>query len=416
MKKILSMAALALTSVVMFTACEDDRDSNPTLTQPTTFVLNKPAVGEGVVDLAQSSVISLSWSQPEGYTDKDAPVVATYSIQLSTKGSFETAYDADAEDNSAADYIALDETTTSCTHNLPAADVATALQKLNRWAEMEVPAVSELFVRVKSVVLDASSNEYFPIYSNPVSLKVAPYYVELKNATPIMWYLVGNMFGAKWGSVIGESALPMFLVPGYEYDKKTGEGTIQYLNYFITDDYKDNGESDLAGWKIQPSDFNWDYGMTGNSGKKGEIIYRNKGADGGHILAPENGYYLVTMDTKTLTAKMEKQDIAPAVLTSMGISGAFNGWDETPMLPYNKEGVENHAWYYVLTVTEDLCTDGVCGFKFRPNGEWEGFGSVKNAVNYCGMAGSGEDLGLPVGKYCISYNDISHEFSIIVLQ
>ena len=56
MKKILSMAALALTSVVMFTACEDDRDSNPTLTQPTTFVLNKPAVGEGVVDLAQSSV------------------------------------------------------------------------------------------------------------------------------------------------------------------------------------------------------------------------------------------------------------------------------------------------------------------------------------------------------------------------
>ena len=415
MKKILSMAALALTSVVMFTACEDDRDSNPTLTQPTTFVLNKPAVGEGVVDLAQSSVISLSWSQPEGYTDKDAPVVATYSIQLSTKGSFGTAYDADAEDNSAADYIALDETTTSCTHNLPAADVATALQKLNRWAETEVPAVSELFVRVKSVVLDASSNEYFPIYSNPVSLKVAPYYVELKNATPIMWYLVGNMFGAKWGSVIGESALPMFLVPGYEYDKKAGEGTIQYLNYFITDDYKDNGESDLAGWKIQPSDFNWDYGMTGNSGKKGEIIYRNKGADGGHILAPENGYYLVTMDTKTLTAKMEKQDITPKVLDKMGISGAFNGWEFEAMLPYNSEGVENHAWYYVLEVTPDVCTDGVCGFKFRPNEEWKGYGSVKNAVNYVGVAGDGEDLGLPVGKYCISYNDINGEFSIVAL-
>ena len=85
MKKILSMAALALTSVVMFTACEDDRDSNPSLTQPTSFVLNKPAVGEGVVDLAQSSAISLSWSQPEGYTDMEAPLVATYSIQLSTK-------------------------------------------------------------------------------------------------------------------------------------------------------------------------------------------------------------------------------------------------------------------------------------------------------------------------------------------
>lgn len=415
MKKILSMAALALTAVVMFTACEDDRDSNPTLTQPTSFVLNKPAVGEGVVDLAQSKGIALSWSQPEGYTDMEAPVVATYSIQLSTKGSFETAYDAESDDNSAADFIALDETTTSCTFSLSASDVATMLQKLNRWPESEVPAVSELFVRVKSVILDASSNEYFPIFSNPVSLKVAPYYVELKNATPVMWYLVGNMFGGKWGSVIGESALPMFLVPGYEYDKKTGEGTIQYLNYFLTDDYKDNNESDLAGWKIQPADFNWDYGMTGNSGKKGEIIYRDKGGDGGHILAPENGYYLVTMDTKTLKAKMEKQDITPKVLDKMGISGAFNGWEFEDMLPYNKEGVENHVWYYVLDVTPDVCTDGVCGFKFRPNEEWKGYGSVKNAVNYVGVSGDGEDLGLPVGKYCISYNDINGEFSIVAL-
>ena len=121
------------------------------------------------------------------------------------------------------------------------------------------------------------------------------------------------------------------------------------------------------------------------------------------------------MDTKTLTAKMEKQDITPKVLDKMGISGAFNGWEFEDMLPYNSEGVENHAWYYVLEVTPDVCTDGVCGFKFRPNEEWKGYGSVKNAVNYVGVAGDGEDLGLPVGKYCISYNDINGEFSIVAL-
>lgn len=419
MKKILSMAAIALTSAVMFTACEDDRDSNPTLTQPTSFVLNKPAVGEGVVDLALSKTIGLTWSQPTGYTDLEAPVVATYSIQISKDGKFETAYDAEADDNSGADYIVLDETTTSCTYALSASDVATALQKINLWEEDAVPAIADLYLRVKSVVRDASANEYFPIVSNPVSMKVAPYYVELKDATPIMWYLVGNMFGGNWGSSVGVDAFPMFLTPGYEYDKKTGTGIVQYLNYFLTDTYKDNGESDLAGWKIQPADFNWDKGMTGNGGKKGEIIYRNGGDDGGHILAPENGYYLVTMDTKTMTAKMEKQDITPTVLSSMGISGAFNGWTDEPMLPYNTEGVENHAWYYVLEVTPGNCseeTPGFCDFKFRPNGEWKGYGSVKNAVNYVGVAGDGENLALPIGKYCISYNDITSEFSIVAIQ
>ena len=118
---------------------------------------------------------------------------------------------------------------------------------------------------------------------------------------------------------------------------------------------------------------------------------------------------------KHVFAKMEKQDITPKVLDKMGISGAFNGWEFEDMLPYNKEGVENHAWYYVLEVTPDVCTDGVCGFKFRPNEEWKGYGSVKNAVNYVGVAGDGEDLGLPVGKYCISYNDINGEFSIVAL-
>lgn len=411
------MVAIAFMSFAVFTACEDDRDSNPTLTQPKALVLNNPSVGAGVVDLEKSASVALTWSQPADYTDFGAPLVVTYSIQLSATGNFTTAYDVALDDNTGADYVTIGETTSFCKYDLLTADVAKALQQLQQWNEDMNFQPVDLTVRVKGAVVDAASTEYCVVYSNPVSIKVLPYYVELKDATPIMWYLVGNMFGGKWGSSIGEDALPMFLAPGKEYDKKTGAGEIQYLNYFITDDYKDNGESDLAGWKIQPANFDWSYGMTGDNKQKGVIKYRNgDSADGGHILAPENGYYLVTFNTGDFTAKMEKQDITPAVLTSMGISGAFNGWDVTPMLPYNKEGVENHAWYYVLTVTEENCTDGVCGFKFRPNGEWEGFGSVKNAVNYCGVAGSGEDLGLPVGKYCISYNDISHEFSIVVLQ
>lgn len=419
MKKIFTMAAFAFLTFAVFTACEDDRDSNPTLTQPKALVLNNPAVGDAVVDLEKSNSVALTWSQPVCYTDLGAPIVVSYSVQVSASGNFTTAYDPALEDNTGADYITLDESTTFCKYDLLTADVATALQKLQGWSEDYAFQPTDISLRLKAAVVDDAAKEYNVVYSNPVSLKVLPYYVELKDAAPIMWYLVGNMFGGKWGSDIGETALPMFLAPGKEYDKKTGAGEIQYLNYFITGEYDapDKGESSTAGWKIQPASFDWNYGMTGDGCKYDVIKYRNgESADGGHIVASENGFYLVTLNTGDFTAKMEKQDITPAVLTSMGISGAFNGWTETPMLPYNKEGVENHAWYYVLTVTDDLCTDGVCGFKFRPNGEWEGFGSVPNAVNYCGVAGSGENLGLPVGKYCISYNDISHEFSIVVLQ
>ena len=78
-----------------------------------------------------------------------------------------------------------------------------------------------------------------------------------------MWYLVGNMFGAKWANDknIGEDALPMFLKPNFSYDKKTGAGEIEYTNYFLTGDYNDKAECDGAGFKILPADFNWDYSM-----------------------------------------------------------------------------------------------------------------------------------------------------------
>lgn len=427
MKKIFSYAAMLLAGLCIFTSCEDDRDSNPTLTQPTTFVLNNPSVGEGAVDLAKSQSINLTWSQPTEYTTKNAPVVATYTIQLSTSGNFTTEYDADKDDNTGADYIALDEVTTSCNYNVPTADIDKALMKLNQWEENAVPASQKLSIRIKSAVLNATSKEYYPILSNVVTVNTVPYYIELKDAPVIMWYLVGNMFGGKWGSDIGETALPMFVIPGYDYDKKTGTGEIEYLNWFGTGDYNpDNGENGDWGWKIQRSDFNWDYGFGGNAAdaiEYGKIVYRNGGGDGGHIMPATAGLYTVTVNTKNLTAKMEKYEGTPAVYDVICISGDLNGWGDTEMLPYNKAGVENHAWYYVLEVTPQMIADAgrtdAAQFKFKIKGSWDtnwGFGSTDGAINYNGIGEAGKsNLGLPVGKYCISFNDITGAFSIVTL-
>lgn len=419
MKKIFSYATMLVAGVLAFTSCADDRDSNPTLTQPTTFVLNNPAVGTGAVDLAQSESVQLTWSQPTEYTTGNAAVIATYTIELSADGTFTKKFDDAAEDNTGADYIALDETTTLCTYDIPALTLATALQKLKSYPEDAVPATQGVTYRVRSAVKNAAAQEFFPIYSNTVTMTTVPYYVELKDAPVVMWYLVGNMFdaeGKKWGSEIGVSALPMFMQAGYQYDKKTGFGEIEYTNYFITGDYDNPGgnESSTAGFKIQPDDFNWDLGMTGDNGKKGTIIFRNKGGDGGHIVAPENGYWTITMDTEKKTATMTKYEGTVTQYTTVGISGSFNEWGETPMLPYNKAGVENHAWYFVLDATEATASErGNCEFKFRTDGSWLGFGPQDGAINATGIAGSGANIGVAVGfKYIISFNDITGAFSI----
>ena len=83
---------LLLVGAFALTACEDDNDSNPILTQPTSFVLNEPAI-TGNVDLQKSQSVSLTWSQPRPYNNFDAPVVPTYKVEISPTESFNKAYD-----------------------------------------------------------------------------------------------------------------------------------------------------------------------------------------------------------------------------------------------------------------------------------------------------------------------------------
>ena len=69
MKKYIIASLLAGVAFVGFTSCEDDRDSNPTLKVPDSFVLNTPALAGNVYDLANSNGIELTCVQPDfGYT------------------------------------------------------------------------------------------------------------------------------------------------------------------------------------------------------------------------------------------------------------------------------------------------------------------------------------------------------------
>lgn len=418
MKNKYMMGALLFGIISLFASCSDDNDSNPTLIQPTEFTLNIPEYANSTIDLEHSTGLGLTWSQPK-YTADNAPINATYEVQVSPTDTFTVSTDEAAADESGEkvpDYAALSNTTQKCNISASAEEIDKALVKILKWTEGNVPATQEVYVRVNAFVQEGTSR-LNPVASNSVKLNVNPYYIELKDATPTMWYLIGNMFGAKWGNNkdIGVDALPMFLKPNFSYDKKTGAGEIEYTNYFLTGDYNDKAECDGAGFKILPLSFNWDNSMNADGATKGTIINRNGGSDGGHIVAPEAGYYTITLNTADNTAKMVKYEGTVNNYGTIQITGSFNEWADTPMLPYNTEGVENHAWYYVM----DVAAGTTAQFKFKIAGSWDtswGYGAADGAINMYGKCDAGgKNIGLAEGKYVISFNDITGSFSIVKL-
>lgn len=402
MKNRLLLGVMLISTVSLFTACSDDNDSNPTLIQPKEFVLNTPAYVNETIDLLHTEAIQLTWSQPQ-FTADNAPINATYEIQVSPTNSFTVSTaeaDADEEGQLVADYAIIDKTSTTCIAELASADLDKALVKVARWTSDEVPAMQNVFVRVNAFVLEGTKKRN-AVISNVIEIHVSPYYIELKDAAPIMWYLVGNNYGdGAWSDKPGESSFPMFIQSGYTYDKATGAGEIIYLNYFTTDD-----------WKIQPADFNWDYGFMG-SGSPNEAVYRNGGADSGNIKCEPAGYYLVTINTGTNTCTIAKQDITPKSYGQICITGSFNGWIDSNMVAVNKSG-ENHVWCYTMTVAEGVVEQ----IKFKIPDSWDvnwGYGAEDGEVNICGKGTSGgKNIGVAAGTWIIMFNDITGEFSII---
>jgi hypothetical protein len=271
--------------------------------------------------------------------------------------------------------------------------------QIKKWKVADVPAEMTAFVRVNAFIAE-NGDRLSSVTSNAVELKFNPYYIELKDAEPIMWYLVGNnILDGAWSNAPGTSSLPMFKQADFAYDKATGTGEITYLNYFTTD-----------GWKIQPEDFNWDLGFM-SGGEANTAVFRNGAADAGNIWCDPEGYYLVTVNTLTNECTIKQQDISPKVYDQVCMAGSFNEWGDANMTPANKSG-ENHVWVYTMEVPAGETVQ----MKFKIAGSWDtnwGFGSEDGEVNLCGKAtGGGHNIGVAEGSWIILFNDITGEFSI----
>lgn len=395
---------LLLAGTFAFTSCSDDNDSNPTLIQPSVFSVNTPDVGSAFVDLASSKVVTLTWSQPK-FTDFNAPVIATYSIDVSATGSFTTAYDEMAEDNTGADYVTLSETYSICKADIACESIDKALVQLSGWTADAVPSTLPITMRVKACVKDASFTEYGSVISNAITLNTIPYYIELSNAMPEIWYLTGGCIAdGSWSnseSAIGTGMIPMYLKQGYDYDKKTGKGEIEYAGYFPAG----------AIFKIiAPEGLqNWNYGMCGGNENGGQV-YREGGDDPGNITISEEGYYKFTLNTGTHQMTWEKLGSYPTY-TQMAMPGDYQGWDvNNNLMTILTTATENHDWVADVTFASDPSDGG--GVKFAANGGWD--------VNWGGPTfpyGYGESNGANIwyaaGSYKVFFNDILGSYMFI---
>lgn len=393
---------LLLAGVFALTACEDDNESNPTLTQPTQFVLNNPAV-TGNVDLYKSVSVGLTWSQPRAYNDFDAPVVPTYTVQISPTGSFNKEFDESLEDNTGADFFSYSETYTNGKDvQLNTETIDRNLIQLLGWTgDAEVPSLLNLSIRVKAAIQDASFKEYYPIYSNVVTLNAVPYYMELKPAAPEIWYLVGGCIGdGKWtnsADAIGTSLIPMNIVPGYEYDKKTGTGEIQYIGYF-----PDNAE-----FKIVKTPGDWDHFVFCGDGTDMGTSLRDGGDDPGNIKIANGGYYKIVIDTKEVKITITPYEEKVTVYDQLCLAGGFNGWSDTDMNKvFSFDGAVNHYWSYVIESSGDNTK-----YKVKIPGSWETNWGYK--TGYAGEADGDGNIVVPEGKWLFIFCDIDGSYMLI---
>lgn len=389
MKKFNILAGLFLgIGLSLFTACEDDNDSNPIVQQPDTFELNTPALSGNVYDLEKSSYIQLTYKQPDyGYT-----AAVTYYAQVSMTDKWN-----DATEESEATYVELNGNSSTCEFGVETSQIDRAIMQLGGYDEETVPKEAvKIYIRLRATLTSG-----YQCYSNSIALSVFPYYMPVVNAEPEIWYLVGDCIGdGTWGNDgpgnIGVSLIPMSIVDGYEYNATTGQGEIIFTGYFLAG----------KGFKLIKTPGSWD-NQWGNSSAAGiDSPVKNDGGSS-NLQVATSGYYSIKLNTATDVLTIEAVE-APDVYHIM-MQGDFNGWTDVAMSPVNTvEGMNNHVWKYELDATSG---DTTAKFKVGPGegGSADGWGVNWGGTSFPYGIGSNGDanISIPAGRYNVIFNDIN---------
>ena len=409
MKKIYSYALLLLAGTFAFTSCSDDRDSNPTLVQPTEFSLTGSNATAATIDLENTKEFTVSWTLPS-FTNFGASVIPTYIVQASPTGSFNKEYSDDAEDNTGADFITLDQTFNTNKGAVSCSVLDGALMKIMSWKELEqVPAKMPVTLRAIASVRDASQTNYSSITSsNTITITVAPYF--MSDPVPVLWYMVGNNIGsASWGNSkgdLGKGLIPLLPLVKEEYEKPSGLGVVSYTGFFAAG----------TQFKFVEVVGSWDSQMNFENVEDPDAsIIEDLDGDNHNIGIKKDGYYVIKMNTKkqTITIEPYEYEDAPKVFTSMSLPGGFNGWDlaATPVTACETLSGENHIWMVTIDLAEDT------ELKFAADGAWnDNWGPADGATKtfpYGEGVNNGQNIPVKAGSYTVFLNDITGQYMFI---
>ena len=395
MKKIFLSSLMLLGMALVFTACQDDRDSNPTLVQPDSFKLNNPV--NTLVDLAASTAIPFEWSQPDfgGW-----PAACEYQLEVSVFNdpSEWTISTTDADEDTTgtvfANYATLKSVYKSCSGNMDVVDLNKALNKIFLWEEGDVPQEVTVYVRCRAITAGAK-----PVYSNLVSLTVNPYYVDTSSEVSDeiqLWYLIGACIGdGSWGNDannIGVSIIPMY--PVYKDDGSVVPGEIQYVGYFPAD----------QGFKLIQVPGSWDAQWG-----QGDAGYVKNDGGSSDIKLPADGYYMIHLNTATDELTIEPYVLAVGVYSMIAMPGAYQDWntgDNFMNAMSTLDNVENHDWYLKDVTYDDT------ELKFAADNSWDVNWGATGFPHGQGTQG-GPNITVPAGTYDVYFNDILGTYNFV---
>lgn len=270
MKNIIKSALLVVMSLFLMTACSDDNDSNPTIQSPTEFKLNTPALQNTPIDLANSSKIMLTCSQPNySYTAS-----VQYTVQVAT-------------DENMTDAVELSETSTSAKVAINASSLASALTNIyveKGKTEADFPMDVKAYFRLKANIVTSNGNvvEGTEILSNVVSLNNIHLLFSLPPVNlPSHVYAVGNFCDWKW-----DNCFDMVQVYGTE-------DTFWHLVYIDDSGIKLNTVAESNKSEVGYA------GITVSGDCKDDIIDKD-----GNIASSKPGWYLVIVTTSVVNREI----------------------------------------------------------------------------------------------------------------
>lgn len=175
----------------LFTACSDDNDSNPTIVAPTRFVLNTPATANQPIDLANSTTVNLTCSQPDyGFTASTG-----YTVQVAL-----------TEDM--ANFVEMEQVFTKANIGIDASTLASTLTTMELEAgktEADFPMDIKVYLRLKAQMLTSTNApvEGTEIISNVVCMNKVSLTFSLPPVTlPGKLYVMGNFTGGSWDNAV----------------------------------------------------------------------------------------------------------------------------------------------------------------------------------------------------------------------